>query len=112
MPGGSNTAALRTALAAAEARAAIAAAKVSEAEAEITFLKLTIEKLRRELFGWRSERKQRLLDQLELQLLQEEDRAPQRRELELAAVLDHWWTDGGDVRFRHGPLGVSQRRPN
>ena len=36
--------------------------------AEIAFLKLTIEKLRREMYGWRSERKQRLLDQLELQL--------------------------------------------
>ena len=41
---------------------------VSDAEAEIAFLKLTIEKLRREMYGWRSERKQRLLDQLELQL--------------------------------------------
>ena len=51
-----------------EARAANAAAKVSDAEAEIVFLKLTVEKLRRELHGWRSERKQRLLDQLELQL--------------------------------------------
>ena len=41
---------------------------MSDAEAEIAFLKLTIEKLRREMYGWRSERKQRLLDQLELQL--------------------------------------------
>ena len=41
---------------------------MSDAEAEIAFLKLTIEKLRREFFGQRSERKQRLLDQLELQL--------------------------------------------
>ena len=82
MPGGTNIAALKTALAAAEAkasraeakareaeaRAANAAAKVSDAEAEIVFLKLAIEKLRRELYGHRSERKQRLLDQLELQL--------------------------------------------
>ena len=42
--------------------------RLSDAEAEIAFLKLAIEKLRRELHGWRSERKQRLLDQLELQL--------------------------------------------
>ena len=35
----------------AEARAAVAAAKVSDAEAEIAFLKLAIEKLRRELTG-------------------------------------------------------------
>ena len=72
---GTNIAALKTALAAAEvkaseaeARAANDEAKVSDAEAEIAFLKLTIEKLRREFFGSRSERKQRLLDQLELQL--------------------------------------------
>ncbi len=52
MTGGSNIAALKKVLAA----------------AEIAFLKLTIEKLRREIYGWRSERKQRLLDQLELQL--------------------------------------------
>ena len=68
MTGGSNISALKTALAAAEARAANAEAKVSGAEAEIAFLKLTIEKLRREMYGWRSERKQRLLNQLELQL--------------------------------------------
>ena len=37
-------------------------------QAEIAFLKLAIEKLRRELYGQRSERKERLLDQLELQL--------------------------------------------
>ncbi len=68
MPDGTDIAALKTALAAAEARAANAEAKMSDAEAEIAFLKLTIEKLRREFFGSRSERKQRLLDQLELQL--------------------------------------------
>ena len=82
MDDGTDIAALKTALAAAEvkasraeakateaeARAAVAAAKVSDAEAEIAFLKLTIEKLRRAFFGSRSERKQRLLDQLELQL--------------------------------------------
>ena len=75
MDGGTDIAALKTALAAAEvkaseaeARAANAEAKVSDAAAEIAFLKLTIKKLQRELFGTRSERKQRLLDQLELQL--------------------------------------------
>ena len=45
-----------------------AEAKAFDAGAEIAFLKLMIEKLRRELYGWRSERKSRLLDQLELQL--------------------------------------------
>ena len=79
MPDGSDIDALRTALAAAEAevidarakateaeaRAANAAAMVSDAEAQIAALKLMIEKLRRALYGQRSERKQRLLDQLE-----------------------------------------------
>ena len=40
----------------------------SSTEALIAHLKLEIEKLRRELYGTRSERKARLLDQLELQL--------------------------------------------
>ena len=70
--------ALRAALAAAEARAAAAEAKAAEAareravlanaEAMIAALKLEIEKLRRALYGTRSERKARLLEQLELQL--------------------------------------------
>ena len=60
--------AIRIVLATAEARAANAEAKVSDAAAEIAFLKLTIKKLQREIYGQRSERKRRLLDQLELQL--------------------------------------------
>src|ERR671910_1516035 len=67
--------ALRAALAHAEARAdaaeadaAQAKAKVSSDQAFIAYLKLEIEKLRRDLYGVRSERKARLLDQLELQL--------------------------------------------
>ena len=43
-------------------------AKLSGAEALIEHLQLVIAKMRRELFGPRSERSQRLLDQLELQL--------------------------------------------
>ena len=103
--------ALRTALAAAEAkalaaeakaleaeaRAANEAARVSDAEAEIAFLKLAIEKLRRELYGWRSERKQRLLNQLELQL----------DELEASATEDELTASGtaevkGFTRRRSG----------
>ena len=60
--------ALKRALAAAEARARRAEAEASNAEAVIAALKLMVEKLRRELYGRRSERKARLLDQLELQL--------------------------------------------
>src|SRR4051812_26370458 len=70
-----DIAALRGALADAEARAcaaqaeaARAVAQASSADALIASLKLEIEKLRRELYGTRSERKARLLDQLELQL--------------------------------------------
>ena len=53
--------ALEAALAASEAR-------VLAAEAQIASLKLMIEKLRRALYGQRSESKERLLDQLELAL--------------------------------------------
>src|SRR5437763_14817732 len=45
-----------------------ARAKLIGAEALIEHLQLVIAKMRRELFGPRSERSQRLLDQLELQL--------------------------------------------
>ena len=51
-----------------EAALAASQARVSAAEAQIAFLTLMIEKLRRALYGSRSERKERLLDQLELAL--------------------------------------------
>ena len=60
--------ALEAALAASEARAAAAEAKASDAEAQVAALTLMIEKLRRALYGSRSERKERLLNQLELAL--------------------------------------------
>src|SRR3954465_10892592 len=67
--------ALRAALAQAEARADAAEAEAAQAKAKassdqafIAYLKLEIEKLRRDLYGVRSERKARLLDQMELQL--------------------------------------------
>jgi transposase len=52
----------------AEAHAARAVAENSNRDALIAHLKLEIEKLRRELYGSGSERKARLLDQMELQL--------------------------------------------
>lgn len=67
--------ALRAALAVAEARAEAAVAKASNAEAIIASLTLMVEKLRREIYGQRSERKARLLDQLELELEELEARA-------------------------------------
>jgi Transposase and inactivated derivatives len=92
--------ALRAALAEAEARAdanaaeaaqakaaaAHARALVSGGEALIAHLKLEIEKLRRELYGQRSERKQRLLDQLELQLEEMEATASEDEALAEAAA--------------------------
>jgi transposase len=66
----------------AEAHAARAIAENSSTEALIAHLKLEIEKLRRELYGSRSERKARLLEQMELQL---EDLETGASEDELAA---------------------------
>lgn len=66
----------------AQAEAANATADRSSNEALIAHLKLEIEKLRRQLYGQRSERKERLLDQLELQLEEAEASAT---EDELAA---------------------------
>src|ERR1700753_4017944 len=52
----------------AEADAANARADLSNTEALISHYKLEIEKLRRQLYGTRSERTARLLEQMELQL--------------------------------------------
>jgi transposase len=69
-------------LADARAEAANAQADLTSTEALIAHLKLAIEKLRRELYGSRSERKARLLDQMELEL---EELGAAAREDELAA---------------------------
>src|SRR6185369_5068515 len=58
----------RTEAAAAKAELARVTAIASSTEALIAHMKLEILKLRRELYGQRSERKARLLEQLELQL--------------------------------------------
>lgn len=68
--------------ASAKAEAAGAQADLSSHEALIAHLKLEIEKLRRELYGSSSERKARLLEQMELQL---EDLEATATEDELAA---------------------------
>jgi transposase len=72
----------RTARVEAEAIAARAQAVSSSTDALIAHLKLEIEKLRRALYGSHSERKARLLDQMELQL---EDMEASATEDELAA---------------------------
>ena len=75
-------AARRQSEARADADLAHAQATASSAEALIARLKLEIEKLRRTLYGARSERKERLVDQLEMQL---EDAEADATEDELAA---------------------------
>jgi len=69
---------LKILLRARDAELARAATLASSAEALIAHLRLTIEKMRRDLYGARSERKARLLDQMELEL----------EELEAAATED------------------------
>jgi transposase len=72
---------------AAQALAAAAQAKLSDDQALIARQKLEIEKLRRELYGQRSERSKRLLDQMELQLEELEASASQDELLaEMAAA--------------------------
>ncbi len=66
----------------AQAQAFMAKAAVSSVEAAIVHLKLMIEKLRRELYGRRSERTARLIDQMELELEELEAKATEE---ELAA---------------------------
>jgi hypothetical protein len=67
----------------AQAEALAAKAAASSTEVTIAHLKLMIEKLKRELYGQRSERTVRLIDQMELQLEELEAKAT---EDELAAV--------------------------
>lgn len=65
-----------------QAEAANAQAMLSDNEARIAHLELRIEKLKRELYGQRSERTARLIEQLELEL---EDLVTSATEDELAA---------------------------
>ena len=111
----SDLKALRAALAASEARADAMAAEVVRAQAMATraqaaasgnetviaTLKLEIEKLRRALYGHRSERSARLLDQLELQL----------EEIEAAATEDELAAEGTAARARSAPPSPTRRHP-
>src|SRR6476660_230813 len=74
----------------ARAEAANAQADLTSSEALIAHLKLAIEKLRRELYGSRSERKARLLDQMEVEL----------EELEAAASEDEIASQTAAARLR------------
>ncbi|KKC34965.1 IS66 family transposase [Devosia psychrophila] len=100
--------ALKAALAAATLRAdqievalLDAQARQSDDQALIAHLKLQIEKLKHQLFGSKSERSQRLLDQLELQL----------EELEAAASQDEAVAQIGARKVADAP-GFERRRPS
>jgi transposase len=85
-------------------------AKLSGAEALIEHLQLVIAKMKREMFGPRSERSQRLIDQLELQL---EELAAQRGEdeakSEASGVEVHGFTRRKATR-RNFPDHLPRRR--
>src|SRR5260370_10847276 len=85
----------------AKAEAASAQADLSSSEALIAHLKLAIEKLRRELYGTRSERTARLLDQMELQL----------EDLEAAATEDELVAENAAGRAPTGESFQPQRPP-
>lgn len=88
-----------TASEAAESELAQARALVSTSEAMIKHLRLEIAKLRRDQYGRSSERRARLIDQMELQL----------EELEAAATEDELVAE---MVARTTPVaGVQRRRP-
>ena len=87
--------------AAAKAKAANAQADLSSSEALIAHLKLEIEKLRREIYGTRSGRKARLLEQMELQL----------EDLEAAATEDELAAEKAAARTQTVP-SFQRRRPS
>ena len=85
-----------------EAELAVAKAKASDDQALIAHQQLQIAKLKRELYGQRSERSARLLDQLELQL----------EELESSATEDELAAERRRGQDHHGarPSPASARR--
>jgi transposase len=102
-----DVATLRTALLAeraradaAEADAAVARAQQSDTEALVARQRLEIEKLKRDIYGPRSERTQRLIDQMELQL----------EELEAAATADELQAEWATAKTTTVAL-FSRKRP-
>ena len=83
-----------------QAELARARAEASSAEALIEHLRLTIEKMRREMYGPRSERKARLLDQMELQL----------EELEASAAEDEFAAEKAAASATTTPVRAFTRR--
>jgi transposase len=86
----------------AQADAAVVKARLSDDQALIAHLKLQIEKLKRELYGPRSERTARLLDQLELQL----------EELETAATEDEIAAERAIAKTSTNVAAFTRKRPS
>lgn len=93
---------LKQLLLARDAELARARAQASSTEALIAHLRLTIEKLRREMFGPRSERQARLLDQMELQL----------EELEAASAEDEIAADTAAAAASTPVRAFTRRKPS
>src|SRR5260370_11982468 len=93
----------RAARLAAEAEVARATAMVSSAEALIAHLRLAIEKMKRELYGARSERGRKLLDQMELELEELEATAAQE-ESAAAMTARNGATSIGPPHARRRPV--------
>ena len=90
--------AARTEAAAEKACAVAAVAELAQGRALIAHLNLEIEKLRRTIFGPRSERTARLLDQLELQLEEAEADAAEDELADFVYILNR-----GRVEFAGEP---------
>src|SRR5215471_16723069 len=76
------------------AELAVAKAKASADQALIAHQRLQIEKLKRQLYGSRSERASRLLDQAELQFEELESAATEDEiAAEMAVAKIRWWRD-------------------
>ena len=84
-----------------KAELAQARGEASSAEALIAHLRLTIEKLKRDLFGPRNERKARLLDQMELQL----------EELKAAETEDERSREGGSATTTRRRCAFTRKMP-
>ncbi len=101
-----DVATLKRLVLARDAELARARAEASSADALIAHLRLAIEKMRRELYGQRSERKAHLLDQMELKLEElEADAAEDELAAETAAAST------GDTTVRPHTRGTHARKP-
>jgi transposase len=85
-------------------------AKLSGAEAMIAHLQLLIAKMKREMFGPRSERSQRLIDQMELQLEELAAAAGEDSAKAAASVAVQGFTRRAATTRRNFPADLARRR--